>query len=121
MKLKEIILENDLPTSSKKASPGLKNFPDLDNGNVPYLQYRFGLALAASPDIDNDTVGAVGGHLFTLSYTDAEEAKIQAAAKNMGVKSVPRSSRQSSEIDNVNKQSPVKPQGNIRLNPKKKR
>ncbi len=121
MKLKEIILENDLPKSASRASTGMRTYPDLDNGNVPYLQYRFGLALAAAPDIDNDTVGAVQGHLFTLSYTDAEEQKVLAAAKNMGVKSMPRSGRKSGEIDSINKVSPVKAQGNIRLNPKKKR
>lgn len=113
-------MENDLPVSASKASTGMKNFPDLDNGNVPYLQYRFGLALAAAPDIANDTIGAVGGHLFTLSYTDVDEDKVQAAAKNMGVRAMPRSGRKSSEVDSVNKVSPVKPQGNIRLKSKKR-
>jgi len=120
MKLKEIILENDFPKSVSKASTGLRNYPDLDNGNVPYLQYRFGLALAAAPDIDNDTVGAVQGHLFTLSYTDADEEIVKSAAKNMGVATKARSGRHSEEVDTVNKVSPVKAQGNIRLKSKKR-
>lgn len=120
MKLKEIIVEQDFSKSSKRATPGFKDFPELDNGNVPYLQYRFGLALASAPDINNDTVGAVQGHLFTLSYSDADEEIVQAAAKNMGVTAHPRSPRKSQELDNINKTSPVKAQGNIRLKSKKR-
>jgi hypothetical protein len=121
MKIKDIILEANFRKAVRNAIPNLSNFPELDNGNVPYLQYRFGLLLAGAPDINNDPHGAVQGHLFTVGYTDADNEIIDAAAKQMGITETPRSTGGSKESEQVNKKSPVKAQGNIRLNPKKKK
>lgn len=109
MKINEIITEGELKQSAKRALPGLKLWPDLDNGNVPYLQYRFGIALAGSPDLSTPPVGPVAGQLVTTSYTDAEEEIIAGAAKEMGVKPVKKTDMKSNELENVNKVSPVAP------------
>jgi len=119
MKIRDIIVEADFKKSVKRAIPNLSDFPELDNGNVPYLQYRFGLLLAGSPDIMNDPVGAVQGHLFTIGYTDADNEIIDAAAKQMGIKEKSRNSGPSKEADHVNKTSPVQARGPIALKKKK--
>jgi hypothetical protein len=97
----------------------LSDWPELDNGNVPYLQYRFGLLLAGAPDIENDPVGAVQGHLFTVGYTEADNEIIDSAAKIMGIKKKPRNSGPSREGEMVNKTSPVQARGPIQLKKKK--
>jgi hypothetical protein len=120
MKIKDIIVEADFRKSVKRAIPNLTDFPDLDNGNVPYLQYRFGLLLAGSPDIKNDPVGAVEGHLFTVGYSDADNEIIDAAAKMMGISRNKRNTGRSEESENVYKTSPVTARGPVELKSKKK-
>lgn len=107
MKINEIITEGELRKSAKRALPGLKLWPDLDNGNVPYLQYRFGIALAGSPHRDMETHGPVAGQLVTTSYTDADEEIINGASKIMGVKPQNKTDMKSNELSVVNKNSPV--------------
>jgi hypothetical protein len=120
MKIKDIIVEADFRKSVKQAIPHLSDFAELDNGNVPYLQYRFGLLLAGSPDIKNDPIGAVEGHLFTVGYSDADNEIIDAAAKMMGIQRSKRNTGGSTESDNVYKTSPVKAREPIALKSKKK-
>jgi hypothetical protein len=124
MKINEIVTEaaksTQLRQSFQKGATGANSWPDLDNGNVPYLQYRFGLLLAGSPDIETADVGPIGGQLLTLAYTSADAEKINFAAKEMGIKPTKRSGKKSEEMDIVNKQSIAKGQAPITLNKKKK-
>ena len=120
MKIKDIIVEADFRKSVKQAIPHLSDFAELDNGNVPYLQYRFGLLLAGSPDIKNDPIGAVEGHLFTVGYSDADNEIIDAAAKMMGIHRGKRNTGGSKESENVYKTSPVKARDPVALKSKKK-
>jgi hypothetical protein len=116
MKIIEVILEvktSQLGKPTQSSTPGMQTWPDLDNGNVPYLQYRMGLAMAGSPDIDISNHGPVGGQLTTVAYSSADQEIIDGAAKIMGVIPVRRSSKKSIEIDSIQKQSPVKPRGPI--------
>lgn len=120
MKIKDIITERaDFSKTTRDALPGLRDWPALDNGNVPYMQYRFGLLLAGAPDIAGDSSGAVEGHLYATAYTEAEEDILQAASKFMGVTSRPRSSKRSKELDSTNKTSPMQARGPIALKKKK--
>jgi hypothetical protein len=108
MKISDIITEDiKLRKSAVKSVPGMKTWPDLDNGNVPYLQYRFGIVVAGSPDNIVDSVGPVAGQLTTISYTDVEDEKLDAAARSMGVTPQNRSNKSSKEVDSVNRTSPV--------------
>ncbi len=120
MKIKDIITERaDFSKATRRATPGLRDFPALDNGNVPYLQYRFGLLLAGAPDIKGDPTGAVEGHLYTTAYTEAEEEILSAASKFMGVTPRMRSSKNSKELESTYKTSPVKARGPVTLKKKK--
>ena len=120
MKIKDVITERaDFSKSTRRALPGLRDWPALDNGNVPYMQYRFGLLLAGAPDIEGDSAGAVEGHLYATAYTEAEEEILRAASKFMGVTSRPRSSKDSRELESTNKTSPVQARGPIALKKKK--
>jgi hypothetical protein len=120
MKIKDIIVEADFRKSVKQAIPHLSDFAELDNGNVPYLQYRFGLLLDGSPDIKIDPIGAVEGHLFTVGYSDADNEIIDAAAKMMGIHRGKRNTGGSKESENVYKTSPVKARDPVALKSKKK-
>jgi len=124
MKINEIVTENakgtQLRKSFQKGATGAQSWPDLDNGNVPYLQYRFGLLLAGSPDIETADVGPIGGQLITLAYTSADAEKIEFAAKGMGITPAKISGKKSQEMDMINKQSIARGREPIALNKKKK-
>jgi hypothetical protein len=120
MKIKDIITERaDFSKATRMATPGLRDWPALDNGNVPYLQYRFGLLMAGAPDIQADSTGAVEGHLYATAYTEAEEEILRAASKFMGVTSRRRSGKGSKELESTYKTSPVQARGPIALKKKK--
>ena len=120
MKIKDIITEQaDFSKATRRAIPGFRDWPALDNGNVPYLQYRFGLLLAGAPDIQADATGAVEGHLYATAYTEAEDEILRAASKFMGVTSRPRGDKRSKELESTNKTSPVQARGPITLKKKK--
>lgn len=124
MKINEIVLEssaNPLRKTTQASTPGLQTWSDLDNGNVPYLQYRFGLAAAGSPDVDISNHGPIGGQLTTVAYSDADQEILDGAARIMGVTPVSRSNKKSQEVDSVQKNSPIKPRGPIELKSKKKK
>jgi hypothetical protein len=114
MKITEIISESKLRKASREALPDLQAYKDLDNNNNPYLAYRFGIALAGSPDITMDPEGPIGSEFTTIGYTDADKAIIDGAKRNMGVKSKTKSSKGSKELPWVNTQSPVQPRGPVK-------
>ena len=117
MKIKEIIVNENLGHPRKGfglASTGPSYYPDIGS-NDPYGSYRFGIALAGSPDFKSDTMGPTGNRMVTTSYTDADEQKNVAAAKMMGVNKKRIGSIKSQELPAVNKKSPVVAQGPIKV------
>lgn len=120
MKINEIIAESQgkFRAGLTKSSPGLKSYPDLDNGNVPYLQYRMGLAMASAPRLA-DEAGPTGSQFLTISYTDADEEILNVACKAMGITAMKQGSSKSVELDSTHKQSPVQARGPIALKKKK--
>lgn len=105
MRAKEFINENKLSKDADNAVPGMKTWPELDNSS-PYHGYRFGMALAGSPEEGMDRDGPVMQKLITVSYTDAEEEIVNAAGKKLGFRSKNLTSRDSKETD-VNAASPI--------------
>jgi hypothetical protein len=103
MKASEFINENKKRKSFRKsftqAAPNHLSYDFLDSGNHPYLAYRFGVALAGSPDIEMDKYGPVGGRLNMVDYTDADKKIRQGAEKFMGVKPSNATGKGSAELD----------------------
>lgn len=124
MKINEIIVENKsqgkLRKSSSNALPNLETWHQLDNNNCPYLAYRFGVALAPSPDTSAlPKKGPMGSNFTTIGYTEADDEILAGAAKAMGVTPSKESDNDSYELDSVNKTSPVKARGPVQLKKKK--
>lgn len=113
MKIKEILSEapnkEPLRKSIQNAIPNLSAYSQLDNNNHPYLSYRFGIALAGSPDEEMPVHGPIGSQFIISDYTDGDNVIRQAAEKNMGMKHQTLSSKGSSELDIINKTSPIAP------------
>lgn len=114
MKINEIITEGNLRKAARLALPDLETYRALDNNNSPYHAYRFGVALALSPNTHMDPEGPIGGQFSTIGYTDADNKIIKGAQRIMGVKGKQRSPADSRELPTVNTQSPVKPQGPVK-------
>ncbi len=117
MRAKEFINENIKPLrkSSEQSLPNLTSSSDLDNNNHPYLAYRFGVALAPSPEIDHFfDEGPMGSNFTMIDYTDEDAEIRKAAAKRMGIKFNKGTGKGSEEMhDVVNITSPVaKPKRN---------
>lgn len=116
MKVNEIISEDKKPLNktAKQALPNLTTYSVLDNNNHPYLAYRFGVALAASPDDKGHTEGPIGSDFAMIDYTDGDAAIRKGAEKKMGVKPSTGTGKGSEERhDLVNTVSPVaKPKRN---------
>lgn len=119
MKINEIVSEGQLRKAAKKAVPDMEKYQELDNNNSPYLAYRFGVALAVSPNTHMDQRGPIGGSFTTIGYTDADREIIDGAKKIIGVGSEQETSDHSTEMDVINKTSPFKPRGPIQLKKKK--
>jgi hypothetical protein len=67
MRAHEFILEEKkLRRSAEAALPDAHFYPALDNSS-PYASYRFGIALAGSPDDTMDKDGPTQSKLVTLS------------------------------------------------------
>jgi hypothetical protein len=113
MKINEIVTEGKLRTSTKYALPDAEVFDDLDNSS-PYHMYRFGIALAGSPDNFGDVDGPTRSNLVTIGYTDADREIIDAAKRQQGRTSTRLTKKKSQEMPDVNRQSPVQPQGPVK-------
>lgn len=111
MRAYEFINESRKPLrkSARQSLPNLTTSAQLDNNNHPYLAYRFGVALAASPDSDNMyEKGPVGSDFAMIDYTDGDAEIRKTAAKRMGVKFEQGTGKGSEEMrDEVNATSPV--------------
>lgn len=121
MKINEIVSEGKLRKGAEASTPDMQTWPALNNNNSPYAAYRFGMALAGSPDFDAgmDKEGPVGGDFTTIGYTDADREILDAAATRMGVVSNRQTSNDSKELDFVGKKSPVRSVGPVALKKKK--
>lgn len=99
--------------SVRQAMPGMQSYEKLDNNNHPYLAYRFGVALAGSPEYKMDPEGPQGSDFTMVDYTDGEAEIRKGAEKQFGIKSSRNTGKGSEELDVVNKTSPVaKPKRN---------
>lgn len=96
-----------LRKSSQQSLSDLQTWSHLDNNNHPYLAYRFGIALAGSPDETMDRHGPIGSAFTTLGYTDADKEITDAAAKIMKVKPTNLTGKGSEELKSTNNVSPV--------------
>lgn len=89
MRAKEFIDESRKPLrkSVSQSMPNLTSSSFLDNNNHPYLAYRFGVALAPSPESDNmHEKGPIGSDFTMVDYTEGDAEIRKAAAKKMGIK-----------------------------------
>jgi hypothetical protein len=96
-----------LRKSAKNAIPGMTINKGLDNNNNPYLAYRFGVALASSPNGDMEPNNEIGSNFTMIDYTDAGAEIRKHAEKVMGQPSSKKTSSDSHELDSVNKVSPT--------------
>jgi hypothetical protein len=109
MKVKDIILEDDLNNFSDSAHAAMPNatvWPDLDNSS-PYHAFRFGVALAGSPDKVYPKDGPTGQKMVTVAYTQEEQEILKHTGKKMGFKGKHISNPPSEETADVSKASPV--------------
>ena len=97
--------------------PNAHFFPDLDNSSG-YKAYRFGLALAGIPHIKVEKEGPTGQKMVTVAYTPAENEMLDVAAGYFNTAKVELTPQGSTETDDVNKNSLLKPQGPISLKKK---
>jgi hypothetical protein len=119
MRAREFIFEADKPANGNAfpegqmdAIKGAISMPDISinksNGS-PYLQWRFGIAMAGAPDYPTPPVGPMAGDPLLATYTDVELEIINTAAKSVGAGRIKKlSTNRSTEMSNVNKTSPVK-------------
>jgi hypothetical protein len=114
MRVKEIITETEhLRRSAEAAIPDAHFYPALDNSS-PYASYRYGIALAGSPDETMDQNGPTQSKMVTLAYTEGDAEIINKANKIIGVKGKALTSKKSHESSTVDaNNSPVaKPKRN---------
>lgn len=108
MRASEFINESSkIRKGAKHAIPGLTINKGLDNNNNPYLAYRFGVALASAPQGDMEAENELGSNFTMIDYTDAGADIRKHAEKVMGQPSMKKTSIGSTELDSVNKTSPV--------------
>jgi hypothetical protein len=125
MKIKELLEESahggvgSLQIGVARALPDTFVFPSITNTD-PYLQYRFGLALAAARAADQgltkfDVSSAFGENLTVVARSDEEIETIRLAQKldPRSGNSRQISTHKSTEAPDVNRQSPFKPKGSI--------
>ena len=109
MKAREFISENELDdfsASAKAAMPNASMWPELDNSS-PYHAFRFGVALAGSPDKNMPKEGPTGQHMVTVAYTKEEQAILDQTGKRMGFTHKAIASPPSEETKDVSTISPV--------------
>jgi len=111
MRAKEFIPEGrdtkPIRKSVKQSMSNLSTYNTLDNNNHPYLAYRFGIALAGSPDSDMDKTTALGSNFTMSDYTDADTEIRKGAERVMGIKSSTSTGKGSKELNTVNTTSPI--------------
>jgi hypothetical protein len=117
MKINEIVTESKGRKKLRKATtnslPNIQSYPYLDNANHPYTAYRFGVALAKSPNEVEYLEGPIGTEFTTIGYSDADQEIIDHTRKEFGLPVRKHSGKGSVESNSVGKTSPVaKPKRN---------
>ncbi len=120
MRAKEFINEESgrkpLRKSVSQSMPNMTSSGFLDNNSHPYLAYRFGVALASSPDTEHIyKKGPIGSDFVMADYTDAETEIRKGAERAMGVHGSRTTGKGSKELEGgiINKVSPTaKPKRN---------
>ena len=117
MKINEIITEEikrgKLRKGTRYAVSDIQSYPYLDNNSHPYVAYRFGVALATSPNDVVDPLGPIGSEFTTFGYSSADQEIINHARKEFGLKTRTHSTTGSEELEKINVISPVaKPKRN---------
>lgn len=115
MKIFEIVTEakGKLRKGVANALSNVNSYPYLDNNAHPYMAYRFGVALAKSPNDVTEKEGPIGSEFTTIGYSDADQEIIDHTRREFGFKKRTHGGKGSVEIDNVNKTSPTaKPKKN---------
>lgn len=111
MKINEIITEGrfrkPMRSMHRQALNNLVQYDQLDNTSNPYLAYRFGVALAGSPDQDMDQRGTIGSNFNMIDYSQADKEIRQGAERVMGVKPSRSTGPGSEELTSTGKISPV--------------
>lgn len=121
MKINEIISEakeGKLTKRQQQATRGVHTFGDAEKANSDYVQFRVGMAAAATdgktmPDIDAKSW--IGKRKASFPYTKEEADILKMAYKAAGAdyKDLNHGNMNSEELDTVNKTSPVsKPRRN---------
>lgn len=97
--------------SQKGAMSNALTYPELNmSTGSAYRNYRFGIALAGSPDHPGEADNWIGGDAFLTTYTPEEMEKIKGAEKALGLTVRQNwSGKGSKEIEGnvINKTSPV--------------
>jgi hypothetical protein len=118
MKIRDIIVENNTTSNKqtvKRSIPKILTFPHLTNTD-PYVQYRFGLALAAAAaehgrnsEDHYEKTSEFGEKLIIAPFTSEEEDIVKLAQKlyGAGSESEQISTSHSEEQPEVIKTSPV--------------
>jgi hypothetical protein len=111
MKVQDIVTEGrsrkPLRKAARLALPNHTQYDFLDNNAHPYLAYRFGIAMAGSPDMDMDRRGPIGSNFNMVDYTDGEAAIRRGAERIMGIKPSRSTGKGSEELSQVNKSSVI--------------
>ena len=101
-----------LKKSQYSAIKGAISMPDISQNKQsgsPYMQWRFGIAMAGAPDFPTPPAGAFAGDPLLATYTDVDLEIINAAAKSVGAGAVNKlTDNRSTEPDYVHKTSPVR-------------
>jgi hypothetical protein len=115
-----VIKENGILSAVKHAMPPAYSLPQLKNQD-PYLQYRFGLALAAARAhneglVDYSPESSFGENMIVVTRTPEEEETLRLALALFGKlnDSTLITTSKSEEADDVNTQSPIQPKGPIK-------
>jgi hypothetical protein len=101
-----------LDHSTVKSMKGAVSLPDISHnkqGGSPYLQWRFGIAMAGAPEFPTPPASAVAGDPLLSTYSDVEMEIVNKAAEYIGAGRVKQlTSNRSEERDDTYKVSPVK-------------
>ena len=100
-------VKKPLKKNNSNSMPNMAIYDVLDNNNHPYTAYRFGIALAGSPDTSTAPSGPLGSAFSMIDFSDGDAEIRRGAEKSIGVKCSRKTSKGSKELDCVHKTSPV--------------
>ena len=109
-----------LSQSVNATLPGVYTIPQLRNTD-PYMQYRYGLALAAAagrradPNLNYEQESEFAENLTLVTYTEEDKRIIDLACKLMGVQAKQIADSASREPDDTQKNSPTPKQKQLIL------